>query len=124
MLVHIQSGHLSLTEPLSKYINSKVQVMISRYETKIISINVDLPDVISPKGGDDKCCKIIVKINSNSSIVVQETAEDLYDAINICTRLARRQVKRQLTFNVRTRRKIRGVLLLASKEVEIQNPAN
>jgi ribosome-associated translation inhibitor RaiA len=98
--------------------------MISRYETKIISINVDLPDVISPKGGDDKCCKIIVKINSISSIVVQETAEDLYDAINICTRLARRQVKRQLTFNVRTRRKIRGVLLLASKEVEIQNPAN
>jgi adenylyl- and sulfurtransferase ThiI len=53
-----------------------------------------------------------------------ETAEDLYDAINICTRLARRQVKRQLTFNVRTRRKIKEVLLLASKEVEIQNPAN
>jgi putative sigma-54 modulation protein len=124
MLVHIQSKHFSLTEPLSKYINSKVQVMISRYETKIISINVDLLDVIGPEGGDDKCCKIIVKINSNSSIVVQETAEDLYDAINICTRLARRQVKRQLTFNVRTRRKIREVLLLASKEVEMQSPVN
>jgi ribosomal subunit interface protein len=104
MLVNIQSRHFSLSEALSKYVQSKVQIMLSRYESKINSINVSLFDINGPKGGEDKCCKIIIKINGTTSIVVQETAEDLYDAINTCSRRARRAVKRQLSIHVRTRR--------------------
>ena len=121
MLVHIQSRHFSLSEALNKYVKSKVQVMLSRYEEKITRIDVSLFDINGPKGGEDKCCKIIVKINGSSSIVVQETAEDLYDSINTCTRRARRAIKRQLSIRVRTRSKIRDILLLTSKEADMQN---
>jgi ribosomal subunit interface protein len=122
MLVNIQSRHFSLSEALSKYVKSKVQIMLSRYESKIISINVSLFDINGPKGGEDKCCKIIIKINGASSIVVQEPAESLYAASNTCSRRARRAVKRQLSIHVRARRKIREVLLLTSKEAELENP--
>lgn len=122
MLVQIQSRHFSLSEALNKYVKSKVQIMLSRYETKIISINVSLFDVNGPKGGEDKCCKIIVKVNGRSSIVVQETAEDLYDAINTSTRRVRRAVKRQLSVHIRTRSKITEVLLLTNKESDLHNP--
>ncbi|MFQ3237496.1 MAG: putative sigma-54 modulation protein [Paraglaciecola sp.] len=121
MLVHIQSRHFSLSEALSKYVKNKVQIMLGRYEAKIIRADVSLFDINGPKGGEDKCCKIIVKINGTSSIVVQETAEDLYDAINTCSRRVRRAVKRQLSIHVRTPRKIKEILLLASKEAEIRD---
>jgi putative sigma-54 modulation protein len=121
MFVHIQSRHFSLSEALSRYVKNKVQIMLSRYEAKISRVDVSLFDINGPKGGEDKCCKIVVKINSASSVVLQETAEDLYDAINTCTRRGRRAVKRQLSLHVRTRRKIREMLLLASKEAEIPN---
>ena len=124
MLVQIQSRHFSLSEALNKYVKSKVQIMLSRYETKIISINVSLFDVNGPKGGEDKCCKIIVKVNGKSSIVVQETAEDLYDAINTSTRRVRRAVKRQLSVHIRTRSKITEVLLLTNKESDLHNPVS
>jgi putative sigma-54 modulation protein len=121
MLVNIQSRHFSLSEALNKYVKTKVQIMLCRYEAKIIRVDVSLFDINGPKGGEDKCCKIVVRINGASSIVVQETAEDLYDAINTCTRRGRRAVKRQLSIHVRTRRKIKEILLLTSKEAEMQN---
>jgi len=122
MLVNIQSRHFSLSAALSKYVKSKIQIMLSRYESKIISINVSLFDINGPKGGEDKCCKIIIKINGASSIVIQETAEDLYDAINTCSRRARRAVKRQLSIHVRTRRKINDIFRLTSEQPDIENP--
>lgn len=121
MLVHIQSKHFSLSAALNKYVKTKLQVMLGRYEAKIISLNVSLFDINGPKGGEDKCCKIIVKINGTSSIVVQETAVDLYDAINTCSRRARRAVKRQLSVNIRTRTKINDVLLPTDEAPDLQN---
>ena len=121
MLVHIQSKHFSLSAALNKYVKTKLQVMLGRYEAKIISLNVSLFDINGPKGGEDKCCKIIVKINGTSSIVLQETAVDLYDAINTCSRRARRAVKRQLSVNIRTRTKINDVLLPTDEAPDLQN---
>lgn len=121
MLIHIQSRHFSLSVALSKYVKTKLQVMMGRYEAKIISLNVSLFDINGPKGGEDKCCKIIVKINGTSSIVVQETAADLYDAINTCSRRARRAVKRQLSVHLRTRTKINDVLLSNDEDPDLQN---
>lgn len=120
MLVHIQSRHFLLSEALRKYVKSKVQVMLGRYETKIARVDVSLFDINGPKGGEDKCCKIIVRVNGASSVVVQETAEDLYDAINTCTRRGRRAVKRQLGIRVRTRRRINKMLDVASDKADIQ----
>jgi putative sigma-54 modulation protein len=99
--------------------------MVSRYEAKKNRINVSLFDVNGPKGGEDKCCKviikIIIKINGSSSIVVQEITEDLYHAINTCSRRVRRAVKRQISVHVRNRREINDVLLLTKKDDDVEN---
>ena len=65
----------------------------------------------------------IIKINGSSSIVVQETAEDLYDAINTSSRRARRAVKRQLSIHTRTRRRISNIFRLTSEEPDLENTA-
>ena len=121
MLVNIQYRHFSLSAALSKYVKSKIQIMLSRYESKIISINVSLFDINGPKGGEDKCCKIVIKINGATSIVVQQTAEDLYNAINTCSRRVRRAVKRQISVHPRVRTKISDVLLPIDEYPDLQN---
>lgn len=124
MLVNIQSRHFSLSQAISHYVKSKVQIMLGRYETKVSSINVSLSDINGPKGGEDKCCKIMVKINGASTIVVQETAEDLYDAINSCSRRCRRAVKRQLSVHLRPRKKVVVALQQPIDEAEMLNTVN
>ncbi len=121
MLINIQSRHFSLSGALSQYVKAKIQIMLSRYESKVVSINVSLFDINGPKGGEDKCCKIIIKINGANSIVVQETAEDLYDAINTCSRRARRVVKRQFSIHIRTRKKINAIFRITDEEDNFSN---
>jgi putative sigma-54 modulation protein len=119
--IHIQSRQFSLSSALREYVQSKVRVMIGRYETKIIRIDVSLFDINGPRGGEDKCCKIITKATGMTSIVVQETAVDMYDAINLCSRRARRAVKRQLRIPSRTRSKFNDILLLENKDTDLQD---
>lgn len=98
MIVNIQSRHFSLTPPLSDYIQSKIRLIMGRFEHKIMRIEVCLSDVNGPKGGEDKHCKIIVKPTNSPTIVVQETASDMYDAISACSKRVKRTVKRNLSF--------------------------
>jgi ribosomal subunit interface protein len=121
MLINIQSRQFSLSPALSDYVKSKVRVMLGRFETKISKIDVSMFDINGPRGGEDKCCKLIIRVNGNSPVVVEETAEDLYDAINTCVRRARRAVKRQVSIRGRTRQKISDLLLLNSESPDMQN---
>jgi ribosomal subunit interface protein len=116
MLINIQSRQFSLSSALSDYVKSKIRVKLGRYETKLSKIDVILFDVNGPKGGEDKCCKIMIRLNNSPSIVVQETAEDLYAGINTCALRARRAVDRQLSVSSRARRKLRNMLLMPSQD--------
>ncbi len=113
MLVHINARHFDLTPALSNYVESKVRLMLGRYKNKIVKISVSLSDINGPKGGEDKCCKIIVKPESTSSIVVQETAANMYDAINSCSHRVKRTVNRSLSITQWKRKKF-----VSKREVE------
>jgi len=60
-------------------------------------------------------------VNSASLILLQETAKNVNDTINICARRGRKAVKRQVSVHVKTRRRIKDILLLISKEVKLLN---
>jgi putative sigma-54 modulation protein len=96
MLVYIQTRHFDLTPELSDYVESKIRLMLGRYKNKIMTVNVSLSDINDPRGGEDKCCKIIIKPENIPSIVVKETASDIYDAVNRCSHRAKRIVNRNL----------------------------
>ncbi|MCG8671275.1 MAG: HPF/RaiA family ribosome-associated protein, partial [Pseudomonadales bacterium] len=45
-------------------------------------------------GGEDMRCKMKLTLDGFKTIVVQETAGDMYDAINTCTHRVKRAVAR------------------------------
>jgi putative sigma-54 modulation protein len=116
MLVNIQSRQFSLTPALRAFVESKVKLTLGRYETKISRVDVSLFDINGPKGGEDKCCKMIVRVKNLPCIVVQETTEDLYEGINICSRRTRRAVKRQLSVTSKARGKMSRFLSMPEQD--------
>jgi len=95
MLVKIQTRSFTLSKALYDYTDSKVRLALGLYPHKIQRADVFLTHVNGPKGGRDMMCKIKIKANGYPSIVAQETAEDMYDAINICSHRMKRSVGRR-----------------------------
>ena len=94
MKIKIQSRGFKLTKALYNQVNSKLHLVLSRYGNRIRQAQVTLLDTNGPKGGEDKRCLICIKVNHSKSIVVQETAPDLYDAISNGAHRIKRAVDR------------------------------
>ena len=104
MLINIQSRGFPLSAALKEYVESRIRLAMERYRDKIAHIQITLFDVNGPKGGEDMRCKISLKPSGLPSIVVQETAPDMYDAINICTHRLKRSTDRYFN-RIRQRQK-------------------
>lgn len=96
MKISIHTRGFSLSDALAKHTDSKLRLALGLYRDKIQRAEVFLCDVNGPKGGEDMSCKIKVKAKGYSSIVTQQTANDMYDAINICSHKVKRTVGRRL----------------------------
>ena len=96
MFVQTHARDFALSEALNKYTDSKIRVALGLFREKIRRVDVFLTDVNGPRGGEDKSCKIVVKLdNQGADVVMSETAEDMYDAINACAHRVKRTVARQ-----------------------------
>lgn len=96
MILSVQSLGFSLTPGLKDFVETRTRLIVSRYGHRVSRIDVTLLDVNGPKGGEDKRCRIRMKIEGMPSIVIQDTDKDMYDAINSCTSRLRRTLIRKL----------------------------
>ena len=94
MKFRIQSRGFKLTKALYNRVSLKLHRILSRYDDRITSAEVTLQDVNGPKGGEDMQCLVNIKLSKSKSIVVQERATDLYDAINTCSQRVRLTMER------------------------------
>ena len=106
MLIKITTRGFRLTNALKEYVNTRLDFALERYYDHLLSIHVTLLDVNGPRGGEDMRCRLQLKPNSGRSIIVQETADDLYDAVAICASSARWVVGRQLHKSQKRKRRL------------------
>lgn len=96
MVVIVKARHFSLSPALSEHVESKLRLMLGRYEQKINRVHVTLFDVNGPKGGEDMCCKLVIHPSHMPAIVVKELSTDMYDSINKCSHRAKRVLGRHI----------------------------
>lgn len=95
MQIVIQSSGLELTDSLRAYVKRRLQFALGWALTQ--RLVVWLSDINGPRGGRDKRCKIQVSLpNGRKSVLIQDTEEDLYAAIDRAAERADRAVSRQL----------------------------
>ena len=105
MLVKIHTPDFPSSSALSDYVDSKVRLALGLYRDKIRVVDVFLTDVNGPRGGEDMRCKIKVKADGHPLVLAQETADNLYEAINICSHRMKRVIGRRFDRVLQHRRK-------------------
>lgn len=100
-MIDIQVQNFSLTEAIETHIKQKLESMHHHFGDRISSTHLHLSDVNGPKGGVNKKCLIHVELQKLPTVIVEDTQENLYAAIdNSCSsaeRAVRKALERQQT---------------------------
>ena len=82
MKLNIQSKHIELTQELKAHIQRKLQFALSRLDSYITAISVNISHINDPKGGLDKQCGIQICVANMQAISIKDTQTHLYCAID------------------------------------------
>ena len=96
MKIDIQTQNFSLTPAIKKHINQHCGTIIHYFHNNIINIHIHLSDTNAGKGGKDKRCLIHIELHKLPTIIIEDTENNLYDAINKASHRAQRAVRKSL----------------------------
>ncbi len=107
----VKARNMALTDSVKAYVERRIEFTFSRSQHVIQSLTVTLADINGPKGGNDKQCKVLVRVNGLPDLVIVDRQVDLHHAIdralfrashNILQRLKRKQHTLQRRYSHRT----------------------
>ena len=96
MQLHIQARQFALTEAIRQHVEKRFRFAGSARFEQIRRVMVRLSDINGPRGGKDKRCHIQVVLAGQSDVVIEETQNNLYSAIDRAAQRAGRTVSRRL----------------------------
>ena len=96
MNIQLQAQGFDLTEAISAHVQRQIAFNLVNFESHIMSVDVFLSDINGPKGGPDKKVLVCIRLDSRRSITIERVREDLYTAITMVSRQAKRTVRRAL----------------------------
>lgn len=96
MRIHIQSSSFVLTEGIREHAVRRLRFALSHVADHIRRVTVHLSDINGPRGGVDKCCRMVVTMEKLAEIAVEDIENDLYVAIDRATSRAARTVTRNI----------------------------
>ncbi|MBL6707563.1 MAG: HPF/RaiA family ribosome-associated protein [Planctomycetaceae bacterium] len=109
MRVNIHASKVELSPTIEEYVERRLLFALGRFADVTRTVDVTLSDINGPKGGQDKLCRMRVKLNRQSKPVIADVLhEDLRTSIDLTAdRLGRsvgRAVDRQSGLRIARRR--------------------
>jgi len=90
----IQTHGFELTSEIDAHVRKQFARNLARWEQHIIAVDVFLGDINGPKGGADKKALLCIQLTSRLAVRLEALHTDLYAAIALASRKAKRAVKR------------------------------
>jgi ribosome hibernation promoting factor len=94
--IDIRTRGFSLTPGLRAYVERRLEFALDRYQDRIARVRVVVGDVNGPKGGEDKSCRVEVRIRGGGTVRGTAVDGDGYAAIGGAVHRAARGVARAL----------------------------
>jgi len=95
-MIDVQARNFSLTDAIDTHTRQKLEHMVHSYGDKILKVTVHMSDDNGPKGGNDKHCHIHVDIKKLPTVVIEDSEENLYTAIDNACHRAERAVRKTI----------------------------
>jgi ribosomal subunit interface protein len=96
MKLTVSGKKMKLSEALREHIKHRLYFALSRFSPKIARVSVKVEDINGPRGGVDKHCRIVVKLDGFGELSVDATDAEVYAAVDSAADRAGRSVQREL----------------------------
>lgn len=82
MQLVIHARGFTLTAGIRDHIEKRLRFALDCVRHHVGKVSVRLSDHNGPRGGQDKCCHIQMAVPGGSDVVIEDTKDDLYVAID------------------------------------------
>lgn len=113
MQVHTRSRHLQIDDAVRAHVERRLQFGLDRFSEQILRATVQLHDVNGPRGGEDKVCRIEVRLRSTGAVFVEASDCALLAAIDRAAERAAAAVSRALKRTKTKEREVQAASALA-----------
>jgi putative sigma-54 modulation protein len=124
MRTYIQTQGFELTAEIDAHVRKQLARNLARSEQNIVAVDVFLGDVNGPKGGEDKKALVCVQLTSRLAVRLEAVHADLYAAIALASRKAKRAVKRTVRKHKRIEKSGLRELRQSGGEFQTANPGS
>lgn len=108
MRLEIRRRRLELSDGLRAHIEQRLRAALGRFARQVAQVWVYLRDVNGPRGGEDKCCRIVVHLARGGRAVAGGTGADPYAVVARTAARSARVVKRHFQRGVARRARLWG----------------
>ncbi len=96
MTLDIRGRNIGLSQALRDHVTRRVRFALGRFGGRVARVTTRLGDLNGPRGGVDKCCRIVVTLRAEERVLVEDADTDMYAAIDRAAERAGRAVWRRL----------------------------
>ncbi|MCK9472908.1 ribosome-associated translation inhibitor RaiA [Sulfurimonas sp.] len=92
MNITLTGRHVELTEPIKAHMNASIETL-GKYNMDIISVNI-VATTQTKKSKDHSVVEYVINLAHKNSIIIKQSDEDLYAAIDLATARAQKALRR------------------------------
>ena len=92
MNISLTGRHVELTDAIKAHMNSSIETL-NKYNMDIISVNV-IASAQTKKGKEHSMVEYVINLAHKNSIVIKQSDDDLYAAIDMATSRAQKAMRR------------------------------
>ena len=96
MQLLISGRNFKVGDQLREHIDRRLEFALGKFDAEIDRVEVGLTDVNGPRGGIDKQCRIVAKMRTLGTVVVEDADEDFYTVVSRAADRISRSVSRAL----------------------------
>ena len=96
MEILVRAQGFELSEAIDTFVRRETGSALERFDEDIVSVSVFLKDTNGPKGGVDKQVVLKLHLRGRPQVALHTTRENLYAAIRVSIKRAKRAVRRTL----------------------------
>jgi ribosomal subunit interface protein len=127
VVIRVLGRQVEVDESVHAHIARRIDFSLGRLSPHILRVTVTIVDINGPRGGEDKACRIEVRLRAAGSVFAEDADASLYAAIDQAVgsvaRSVARAVNRLHDRERGTRRRSRAVPAIASPGAGDQSAA-
>lgn len=96
MKIMVNVRRLKISAELKKYIKRRLQFALGSRSDQIQRVEVVLSDLNGPKGGEDKHCRMLLKLDGHQDVVIEDVDSEMQAVVDKAANRASLTVTKRL----------------------------